>query len=83
MIATPAYGGMVHLDYTLSLLELRAAGIDFTLVGMGNESLITRARNALLSSFHARRAFTHLCSSTRTSACRRPASGACSSTDAT
>ena len=52
MIATPAYGGMVHLDYTLSLLELRGAGIDFTLVGMGNESLITRARNALISSFH-------------------------------
>lgn len=60
MIATPAYGGMVHLDYTLSLLELRGAGIDFTLVGMGNESLITRARNALISSFHARPAFTHL-----------------------
>jgi hypothetical protein len=60
MIATPAYGGMVHLDYTLSLLELRGAGIDFTLVGMGNESLITRARNALISSFHARAAFTHL-----------------------
>ena len=60
MIATPAYAGMVHLDYTLSLLELRGAGIDFTLVGMGNESLITRARNALISSFHARPAFTHL-----------------------
>jgi hypothetical protein len=27
---------------------------------MGNESLITRARNALISSFHARPAFTHL-----------------------
>jgi hypothetical protein len=60
MIATPAYGGMVHLDYTMALLELRAAGINFTLVGMGNESLITRARNALLASFHARPAFTHL-----------------------
>jgi hypothetical protein len=60
MVATPAYGGMVHLDYALSLLDLRAAGVAFSLVGMGNESLVTRARNALVSSFHARREFTHL-----------------------
>lgn len=60
MVATPAYGGMVHLDFASTLLELRAAGVAFSLVGMGNESLITRARNALLSSFHARREFTHL-----------------------
>jgi hypothetical protein len=60
MVATPAYGGMVHLDYAMSLLELRGAGVAFSLVGMGNESLVTRARNALLASFHARREFTHL-----------------------
>ena len=60
MIATPAYGGMVHLDYALSLLDLRGAGVAFTLAGMGNESLITRARNALLASFHAHAAYTHL-----------------------
>lgn len=60
MVATPAYGGMVHLDYALSLLELRDAGVRFALVGMGNESLVTRARNALLASFHARPEFTHL-----------------------
>ncbi len=60
MVATPAYGGMVHLDYAMTLLDLRAAGVAFTLMGMGNESLITRARNALLAAFHARPAFTHL-----------------------
>ncbi|MEO8487804.1 MAG: hypothetical protein ABI585_15870 [Betaproteobacteria bacterium] len=60
MIATPAYGGMVHLDFAMTLLDLSAASVDFAFVGMGNESLITRARNALISSFHARRAFTHL-----------------------
>ncbi|CAG1004776.1 hypothetical protein BURK1_03143 [Burkholderiales bacterium] len=60
MIATPAYGGMVHTDYTMTLLELRAAGVAFSLVTMGNESLITRARNALLAAFHARPEFTHL-----------------------
>ena len=60
LVATPAYGGMVHLDYALSLLELRNAGVAFSLAGMGNESLVTRARNALIASFHARPEFTHL-----------------------
>ena len=60
MVATPAYGGMVHLDYATTLLDLRAAGVTFTLMGIGNESLITRARNALVAAFHARPAFTHL-----------------------
>ena len=60
MIATPARGGRVHLDFVATLLDLRAAGVDFAFVGMGDESLVTRARNALLASFHARREFTHL-----------------------
>ncbi|HEV8501351.1 MAG TPA: hypothetical protein VGR63_07230 [Casimicrobiaceae bacterium] len=61
MIATPAYGGAVQLSYVRSLLDFAAAGIRFTLVGIANESLVTRARNALLSTFHARRDYTHLC----------------------
>ena len=60
MIATPAYGGAVQLSYVRSLLDFAAAGIAFALVGIANESLVTRARNALLSTFHARTAFTHL-----------------------
>lgn len=60
MVATPAYGGMVHTDYAMTLLELAREGVRFTLVTMGNESLITRARNALLSTFHAHRRYTHL-----------------------
>jgi hypothetical protein len=60
MIATPAYGGAVHLAYVTSLLAFHAAKIPFALVGMSNESLITRARNALISTFQARTAFTHL-----------------------
>lgn len=60
MIATPAYGGAVQLSYVTSLLAFHAAQLPFTLVGLANESLITRARNALLSTFHARKAFTHL-----------------------
>lgn len=60
MIATPAYGGMVHTDYVQSLLRLRNAGIEFALLTLGNESLVTRARNSLISQFHFRKECTHL-----------------------
>lgn len=60
MIGTPAYGGMVHIDYVRTLFEYTRAGIQFQLDSIGNESLITRARNAILATFHVRRALTHL-----------------------
>ena len=60
MIATPAYGGMVHVDYLNSLLTYQRAGIAYSLATIGNESLITRARNTLLSMFWADEAYTHL-----------------------
>lgn len=60
LVATPAYGGMVHADYAASLLGYQAVGIPFSLMTIGNESLITRARNTLLAEFHARDEFTHV-----------------------
>lgn len=60
MVCTPAYGGMVHIDFVRSLLAFQHAGIRFTLVTLGNESLVTRARNTLLSIFHHRADVTHL-----------------------
>ena len=60
MIGTPAYGGMVHLEYLRCLFAFAAAGIRFVHSAIGNESLITRARNAILSGFHARPELTHL-----------------------
>lgn len=60
MVATPAHGGSVHLDFASTLVELRGAGVAFTLVDARHERLATRARNALVASFHAQRAFTHL-----------------------
>ncbi len=60
MVATPAYGGMLHVDYLNSLLTYQSADIQFTLTTIGNESLITRARNTLLSMFHVRPECTHL-----------------------
>lgn len=60
MVATPAHGGSVHLDFAATLIELRAAGVAFTLVDARHEHLAPRARNALVASFHAERRFTHL-----------------------
>ncbi|HEX9167922.1 MAG TPA: hypothetical protein VF886_03210 [Roseiarcus sp.] len=60
MVGTPAYGGMVHIDYLRRLFEYTETGIQFELDTIGNESLITRARNAILATFHARRELTHL-----------------------
>lgn len=60
MIGTPAYGGMMHSDYVSSLLRYQNEKIDFALMSIGNESLITRARNTIVSEFHARATFSHL-----------------------
>jgi len=61
LIGTPAYGGMVHLDYVNSLLEFQKQGLNFALASLGNESLITRARNTVISYFyHHREQFSHL-----------------------
>jgi len=60
LIATPAYGGMIHVDYVAAVLGYQSAGIPFSLMTIGNESLITRARNTLLAEFHVREEFTHL-----------------------
>ena len=60
LIGTPAYAGQVHVDYVAALLEFRRQGMPFTLMTIGNESLITRARNTIISAFHARREFSHL-----------------------
>jgi hypothetical protein len=52
LIGTPAYGGQVHVDYVSSLLVFQRQGIVFTLMTSGHESLITRARNTIISTFH-------------------------------
>lgn len=49
LIASPAYAGLYHLGYLESLIDTIAwvaeENIPFNFYGMGNESLITRARN--------------------------------------
>jgi hypothetical protein len=78
MVGTPAYGGMVHIDYVRRLFEYTRAGIQFQLDTIGNESLITRGRNAILSTFHARRELTHLLFLDADTSLPPPASFGCS-----
>jgi hypothetical protein len=60
LVGTPAYGGMVHTDFVDSVLQYSYSGVPFNLMTIGNESLITRARNTILAAFHIRKQFTHL-----------------------
>ena len=60
LIGTPAYAGMVHIDYLSAISDYFRAGMRFTVSAIGNESLITRARNTILSKFHADPGYTHL-----------------------
>lgn len=54
-IATPMYGGIAKNNYTISLqnliIKLSQAGHSITTTTVGNESLITRARNTLTHKF--------------------------------
>lgn len=59
-IGTPAYNSMVHTDYLHSIISYYEAKIPFTLMTLGNESLITRGRNTCLSYFYSMMGFTHL-----------------------
>lgn len=60
LIGTPAYGGMMHCDMVQQLLAFQHAGIPFSLITVGNESLITRARNSILAEFYERTEYSHL-----------------------
>jgi len=63
-IATPCYGGLVARNFMLSMISLNNAlvkrGLPFTFATVGNESLVTRARNGLAAGFLADAQSTHL-----------------------
>lgn len=60
LIGTPAYGGQVHIDYVHALMDFFREQIRFRVFTIGNESLITRARNTIVSAFYQSTAYTHL-----------------------
>ena len=63
-IATPCYGGNLHYQYVVSLFQLTKyldkVNIGYTVSFLGNESLITRARNIMVGKFLSDASCTHL-----------------------
>lgn len=55
MIGTPCYNGMIHQDYVKSVIEFSQLGIPIAYVHIGNESLITRGRNTIISLYYNNR----------------------------
>ena len=55
LVATPCYGGQVHQLYMQSVIALmqqaHRGSFDVSLALLGNDSLITRSRNTLVSAF--------------------------------
>lgn len=60
LIGTPAYGCQLHIDYFNSIMSFVNGGVKFSTMCIGNESLITRARNTIISYFYNDRNFSHL-----------------------
>jgi hypothetical protein len=64
MLGVPAYGSMVHTDFVHTMFNIEQAKdanvLDYSLMTLGNESLITRARNTIISAFYHNKQFTHL-----------------------
>lgn len=64
LFGTPCYGGKLYTGYFQSMTEcvvnLTKLGIKFEIMTIGNESLITRARNGIVAKFLARDDLTHL-----------------------
>ena len=61
LIGTPAYNSMVHTDYLHSVMSYTNINdIRFSVATIGNESLITRARNKIFSIFANNKSFDYL-----------------------
>lgn len=59
-IGTPAYNSMVHTDYLHSMIDFQKNKVPMTVMTIGNESLIPRGRNTVISYFHTLTDFSHL-----------------------
>lgn len=64
LVATPAYGGMVNANYMLSMANVSLFSgheqLQIVTMCVSNESLITRARNSILTNFLDDESYTHL-----------------------
>ena len=63
-LATPCYGGMVSVEFMRSMCNLvndfNKTGMSYNIQTISNDSLVTRARNCLLSAFLTDDSATHL-----------------------
>jgi len=64
LIGTPCFGGQLHVGFFQSMLDLSnnftRIGVPFEVMTIGNESLITRARNGIVARFIGDKTLTHL-----------------------
>lgn len=64
LICTPCYGGQLYLGYHQSMIGLTSnftkLGINFEVMCLGNESLVTRARNGMSAKFMGDESYTHM-----------------------
>lgn len=59
LIGTPAYNCWVHIDYNMTISTLHEY-IKYSVMYVGNESLIPRGRNTIISHFYNNKIYTHL-----------------------
>lgn len=59
-IGTPAYNSMLHTDYLHSIIDFHKNSFDVTVMTIGNESLVPRGRNSIITYFYNLEKFTHL-----------------------
>lgn len=59
-LATPCYGGMVTTEFMTSVIGCSAGKVPITLMTLGDDALIPRARNTLLANFYYRSNCSHI-----------------------
>lgn len=60
LIGTPAFNGLTHIDYNVTVMHAKSLPIKNDVMFVGNESLIPRARNTIISVFYYLQKYTHL-----------------------
>lgn len=62
LLATPCFGGMVTTEYMLSVIGYASGGqsIPMTIMHIGDDAMVSRARNTLLANFFFKSDCTHI-----------------------
>ena len=60
LVCMPAFNGWIQIDAVNSLLDYHRCKIPFSLMALGSESLVTRARNTCLAYFNHLKQFSNI-----------------------